>query len=410
MWLIYKLATNSYVLLVHLLSPFIGKARKWSYGRSEQVAKWKAINNKEPLIWFHCASLGEFEQGKPVIEAFKSTHKEWKILITFFSPSGYDLRADYELADYVFYLPIERSRNVKWFLEAFNPQIAVFVKYEFWYGYMAELSKRSIPLVFVSSTFRPYHIFFKSYGRWFLKQLEAVRMFFVQDKESEELLRSKSILNVEVSGDTRFDRVIKTVRDNEDLSYLKAFNEGYKVLIFGSAWERETAYFLKIVKQIPDEWKVIYAPHEISENKLQGIMKSLEVNSVRYSQLNEDKARKSRILLVDTVGHLARMYKYSDAAFIGGGYRDGIHNILEPLSFGNPVFFGGNHQGFGEGEETKNLGIGIEVSQYEDFEKQMLKWFDNPVELNVIQKKCESYIEERVGATKIIVDYLNKLS
>lgn len=407
---IYQLGIDSYALLVRLLSPFVGKAKKWSEGRQEQFSKWTAIHNEEPLIWFHCASLGEFEQGKPVIEAFKESHKNWKILITFFSPSGYDLRSDYELADYVFYLPVERKKNVKQFIDAFNPQIAVFVKYEFWYGYMTELKKRSIPLIFISSTFRPYHIFFKSYGSWFLKQLETVEMFFVQDKESENLLKSKSVLNVKISGDTRFDRVIKTVEDDDSLSFMKSFRGKHKVFIFGSAWEQETDYFLRIVNHIPEDWRVIYAPHEINENKLSNIEKRLNVDAVRYSVLNENNAVESKVLLVDTVGHLARMYKYTDVAFIGGGYRDGIHNILEPLSFGNPVFFGGNHQGFGEGKEAIDEGIGVEVARYKEFENQLLKWVNNPEELFETQLKCKAYIQERVGATKKIVDYLNKLT
>lgn len=410
MRLIYQLGINSYALLIRLLSPFVRKAKKWSKGRQEQLSKWRSIQNNEPLVWFHCASLGEFEQGKPVIEAFKESHKNWKILITFFSPSGYDLRSDYELADYIFYLPVERKTNVRQFIDAFNPQIAVFVKYEFWYGYMTELKKRSIPLVFISSTFRPYHIFFKSYGTWFLKQLVSVKMFFVQDKESESLLKSKSIFNVQISGDTRFDRVIRTVKDNDDLSFMQSFRDQNKVLIFGSAWERETDYFLRIMGQIPEEWKVIYAPHEINENKLSNIENRLNIDSIRYSELNENNALESKVLLVDTVGHLARMYKYADVAFVGGGYRDGIHNILEPLSFGNPVFFGSNHKGFGEGKESIEEGIGIEVTGYADFENQLLKWINNPDQLLETQLKSKTYIQERVGATEKIVDYLSKLT
>lgn len=407
MRILYKIATKAYVILVSAVAPFNGKAEKWSRGRKHQKKILEDISNQEPLIWFHCASLGEFEQGKPVIDGFKAQHPEWKILVTFFSPSGYDVRKNYNKADYVFYLPIESKKNINVFLSRFNPKIVVFVKYEFWYDYIEELHNRSIPLIFISSTFRKNQLFFQVYGKWFLKQLNKIEMFFVQDKESQNLLIQNGINTVKVSGDTRFDRVRKTARDNEDLTFMESFKGTDRVLIFGSAWETETKFFLRFVENIPENWKVIFAPHEINKNQLSRLESKLNVESVRFSNMDSSSIE-SKILFVDTIGHLARMYRYSDIAFIGGGYNDGIHNILEPLVFGVPAFFGPNHHGFGEGKESIEYGVGYQISNYEEFEKEIKKLIVNPNSLAKLQKKSDVFIQNREGATNIVLNYLNE--
>lgn len=407
---LYKIGVQSYNGLLHLISPINSKAKKWVEGRKNLPETFSNIHINGSLIWFHCASLGEFEQGKPVMEGFKKEHPNWLLLVTFFSPSGYEVRKDYDLADYVFYLPAENPSNVKLFLETFKPDIAVFVKYEFWYEYLGQLFNRNIPIVFISSTFRNDQIFFKYYGKWFLKQLTKVNRFFVQDEKSIHLLNDHGVLNAEISGDTRFDRVFDTLKSDEEMSFIKDFRGANKVLIFGSAWEKETEYALQLLKQLPKEWKVIYAPHEIHEDKILNFVSESGKKCIQFTELTRDSAIESDVLVLDTVGHLARLYKYGDLAFVGGGYNDGIHNILEPLTFGLGVFFGAKHTGFPEATDAIHNGVGFEITSYSEFENLFNEWNKNEKQLELLKSKSENFIISRTGATRIIMEYLNKLT
>ena len=406
---IYKLATGSYVSLVKIAALFNPKAQSWVSGRKSFKEDMDTVVVEKPLIWFHCASLGEFEQGKPVMETFKKRHPDWLLLVTFFSPSGYEIQKNFPLADFVYYLPSESKANIKLFLDTFNPKIAVFVKYEFWYDYMAALYKKRIPLVFISSSFRSDQVFFKFYGKWFLKQLKSVEMFFVQNELSKQLLESHGISKVEISGDTRFDRVLNTVNANEDIKFLDAFKNNHKILIFGSAWKQETEFALKVIKNLPEDWKMIFAPHEINDQKIDQFIASTEMECVKFTELNNSNGSYAKVLVLNTVGHLARMYRYTDIAFVGGGFNDGIHNILEPLAFGVPVFFGKNHYGFSEAQEAMNRGIGFEVSSYEQFERKLESLMNSDNDLNRVQSDCTNYIVSNGGATMKISKLLNKL-
>lgn len=409
MKLLYKLATSSYHLLLEGLSPVNQKARKWVDGRKDLQSQLSTIQVNQPLIWFHCASLGEFEQGKPVMEAYKKRHPEWLLLVTFFSPSGYDARKNYEIADYVTYLPKENVKNIDLFLNVFKPKIAVFIKYEFWYGYMSALEEKKIPLIFISSSFRKSQVFFKLYGGWFLKQLKPVLRFFVQDQKSKELLYNYGVHQVEVSGDTRFDRVLDTKNSDEDIREVEQFKANSKLLIFGSAWDVETEFALKITDNLPADWKLIYAPHEIDSSKIEKLCKEWGQECVQFSTSNELERMKAKILIIDTIGHLARSYKYADIAFVGGGFIDGIHNILEPLAFGVPVFFGPNHKDFWEAQDAITNGIGFEVSDFETFENEFLKLANNPERLKRNTAQSKLFVYERSGATKVVVEFLNKI-
>ncbi len=406
---IYKLATGSYVTLVKVAALFNPKANLWVAGRKSFKEDSKSVKVDKPLIWFHCASLGEFEQGKPVMESFKSRHPDWLLLVTFFSPSGYEIQKDFELADFVYYLPIESKGNIKLFIDKFKPKIAVFVKYEFWYDYMDALYKKRIPLVFISASFRTDQIFFKFYGKWFLKQLQKVEMFFVQNELSKKLLENHGISKVEISGDTRFDRVLNTVKMNEEIAFLDGFKDNHKVLIFGSAWQEETEFALKLIEKLPPNWKVIFAPHEINSQKISRFISDCSKVCVKFTDLDKSKGSQSKVLVLNTVGHLARMYKYTDVAFVGGGFDDGIHNILEPLAFGVPVFFGKNHYGFDEAQEAMNRGIGFEVNNYEQFESKVLSFMLANSDLDEVQSACTTYIINGSGATNKISKLLNKL-
>ena len=409
MRLIYKIAVNSYFTSLRAVSPFNKKANEWVKGRTGLINEFSKIKVVEPLIWFHCASLGEFEQGKPVMESFKKRFPDWLLLVTFFSPSGYEVRKDYVLADFVYYLPQESAKNISVFMDAFKPKLAVFVKYEFWYDYMSALGKAHVPLVFISSTFRDNQIFFRPYGKWFLKQIKNVEMFFVQDSISESLLRENGITKVLVSGDTRFDRVSATKNANEDIQFLEKFKSNNKIIIFGSAWEVETGFAVKLAMNLPKGWKMIFAPHEIDENIIAEFRSNISLNSIRITDLKLENANDADVLIVNTIGQLARLYKYSNVAFVGGGFDDGIHNILEPLTFGVPVFFGPKHQKFWEGASSIMEGVGFEVDSYLKFETEFNQLSKSNEILDVLEKKCSQYIVDRAGATEIISKRLNKL-
>ncbi|MFT6801199.1 MAG: 3-deoxy-D-manno-octulosonic-acid transferase [Salibacteraceae bacterium] len=406
---LYKLATASYSRMVKSVSPFNDKAKKWVDGRKQSLDF--LCNNKinGRVIWFHVASLGEFEQGKPVMEAFKKQNPDWKLVITFFSPSGYDVRHDYYLAEKVLYLPIENKKNISLFLGAINPEIAVFVKYEFWFGYMSRLYQRSIPLVFISASFRPQQVFFKWYGPWFLEQLRPVNVFFVQEESSKVLLTSNQIKQVKVSGDTRFDRVFETFEKSETMPDLEVFKSNCKILIFGSAWAVETEASKKVISQLPEGWRVILAPHEIDAEVIDRYRKELKVASVLYSEFTMEKGRNSQVLIVDTIGHLARMYKYADVAIIGGGFMDGIHNILEPLVFGCPVFFGPNHFKFWEGKAVISQKIGFEFRNESELIEKLMPIVKNEERLDQLRINCHAFIKNGKGATSMISEHLNIL-
>jgi 3-deoxy-D-manno-octulosonic-acid transferase len=409
MRVLYKVATGTYVSLLKIAATFNPKAKLWVDGRKNFKQEVQSVNIDGPLIWFHCASLGEFEQGKPVMEAYKKRHPDWLLLVTFFSPSGYEIQKDFSLADFVYYLPTETNSNIKFFLEKFKPKIAVFVKYEFWYDYMAALYKRRIPLIFISSSFRSEQVFFKFYGNWFLNQLKNVEMFFVQNALSKELLESHGISKVEISGDTRFDRVLNTVNADEEIQFLEQFKYNQKIMIFGSAWKHETEFALKILKQLPEDWKVIFAPHEINDQKIEQFISDSNEECVKFTELDNANSQFAKVLVLNTVGHLARIYKYTDIAIVGGGFNDGIHNILEPLAFGVPVFFGKNHYGFNEAKETIDRGIGFEVESFDQFVNKALNLMNSNEELKKVQSASAKYIVDNGGATNKISAFLNKL-
>ena len=410
MRLVYKIATSSYVSLLKIVSPFNERAKKWLEGRIDSLDILSKLELKGNVIWFHCASLGEFEQGKPVMESYMKKNAEWKLVVTFFSPSGYEARFNYELADLVLYLPIEKKEYINLFLDKVNPKIAVFVKYEFWFEYMRELNQRSIPMVFISSTFRANQLFFKWFGTWFLEQLKPVNFFFVQEEKSKELLERNHIKQVKVSGDTRFDRVLETYKKSESFPLLEQFKKDSQIIVFGSAWSVETEISINLINKLPDGWKVIYAPHEINTEEILKYKSKIPESSVLFSQLSEKSNLDSKVLIVDTIGHLARIYKYADVAVVGGGFIDGIHNILEPLVFGAPVFFGPNHHKFWEANLAIENEVGFEFKNQEDLYEKLMPMLNHEINLDKKRASSRGFVKNRVGATKVILKHLLKLS
>lgn len=370
------------------------------------------------LIWFHCASLGEFEQGRPLMEKLKLQHPNVKILLTFFSPSGYEIRKNYAGADFIFYLPMDTPSNAKKFIEIVNPQKVFFVKYEFWFNYLTELKNKNIPTYLVSGIFRENHHFFKSTGAWFRKQLSSFTHFFLQDENSMEMLNSIGYTNTTLCGDTRFDRVYEVSKNAKQIDLVKLFVGNYKTIILGSSWFEDekiiSNYFTNPKLDVTlsgvegNGTKIIIAPHEIDEKHLANIeaefiplLRGAGV-CLRYSKANENNIAEAQILIIDNIGMLSSLYQYGTIAFIGGGFGKGIHNILEAATFGLPVIFGPNYHKFIEAKELIKLGGAFSIKDVSEFEKTMSLLSDEQV-LKTASQISRMYVQGRVGATEKIL-------
>jgi 3-deoxy-D-manno-octulosonic-acid transferase len=395
----YNIGIIIYGFVIRIIAPFNIKAKLFVEGRKnifEKIAQ-TIEHNKNP-VWFHFASLGEFEQGRPVLEKIKSLYPQEKIIVTFFSPSGYEIRKNYALADGIFYLPLDTAKNAKRFIGLIRPKMAIFTKYEFWFHYFSELQKNEIPLYLISGIFRPNQIFFKWYGGFYRDMLGCVTHFFLQNKESEELLKSIGFENVNLSGDTRFDRVFENAENPKDLPVIKEFCNGNNILVAGSTWPEDESLLAKLAERNPD-WKFIIAPHEIHPSHIDGIEKQFS-GSIRFSNLKPQTSYiKSQILIIDNIGMLSSLYQYGNVAFIGGGFGAGIHNTLEAVAFGLPVIFGPNYQKF---QEAKDL-IKLDIAKSIKNEKELLKAFNDFQSNKKSSAYAKQYINDKKGATENIL-------
>ena len=407
---------NSGIFLLKFLywiaSWFNPKARTLRQGRRQQREKLEKtfpLVPSDTLVWFHCASLGEFEQGRPVIEALKFSKPSLKILLTFFSPSGYVARKNYAFADFIFYLPWDTRKNAKWFAEKVHPALVVFVKYEFWYHYSIELNKRAIPLISISSIFRPDQIFFKPYGSIFRSMLKSFRHFFVQNHQSVDLLQSIGIANVTLAGDTRFDRVYQITQQAEEIPIVERFKDGQKIMVVGSAWPEDMDVLLPFINENINNLKFIIAPHEINEDFLRDIEKSIDGKSVRYSKVNDSAIQDTSVLIIDNIGMLSRLYRYGEFSFVGGGFGEGLHNILEAACYGIPVFFGNKaYQKYQEAVDLVFRGGAFEVGNFMELKSKYEMMINHPETFLLACDVTRHYILENLGATDKIVDYCNK--
>ena len=349
------------------------------------------------LIWFHCASLGEFEQGRPLMEAMKKKDPSVRILLTFFSPSGYEIRKNYSGADHVFYLPLDTPANAKKFIEIVKPSKVFFVKYEFWFNFLKALKRKNIPTYLVSGIFRDDHHFFKSSGAWFRKQLSAFTHFYLQDEKSVRLLNSIGYFNVTLAGDTRFDRVFEVAANVNQNDLIKQFVADKKMLIVGSSWMEDEA-IVSSIKLAP--LKLIIAPHEVNKAHLDSMVDRFgsAASVLLYSNANESNVSDAQILMIDNIGMLSSLYQYATVAFIGGGFGKGIHNILEAATFGLPIIFGPNYKKFTEAKELIKLGGAFSIKDSSDFEKTMHLLDDEQV-LKTASLISKMYIKTHVGAT-----------
>ena len=407
---LYRLSVGLYFALIKLASFFNPKADLFYRGRRNLFLNLgnNLPPNGSPLVWFHAASLGEFEQGRPVIEALKKQRPQLRILLTFFSPSGFEVRKGYQVADYICYLPIESPSNVKRFYDLVKPDIAVFIKYEFWKGYIDEAKKRGVHLVSISAIFRNNQIFFKRYGSLFRNSLLQFNRFFVQNEESADLLASIGISNITVAGDTRFDRVTEIRQQAKKIELADNFKNNEKLVVLGSVWPDDMAVFYPVMRELGSSLKFIIAPHQIEEAFISKIEKKAGLPSVRFSQADEENLAACRVLIIDNIGMLSSLYGYGDMAYVGGGFHGGLHNTLEPAAFGVPVIWGAhaNNIKFQEAEGLIQAGGGFSVRTSEELAAVLKSFLANGSSLKDKGDAAGNFVESNTGATKHIVDYL----
>jgi len=414
--LLYNLGIQFYLFAIRIASLFNAKAKSWLAGRRnwrERYAReWQAINPQQaPTVWVHCASLGEFEQGRPVIEQLRRDFPQVKILLTFFSPSGYENRKNYEQADFVCYLPLDTKRNALDFIQLFQPTLSIFVKYEFWLHYLQALHQRGTSTLLISAIFRQHQVFFKPYGKLFRQLLPRFRHIFLQNQASATLLEKLELKNYSVAGDTRIDRVLQIKENAPDFPIVAAFAEGKKILVVGSSWPPDEAVLLPFINEnLPPDWKVIIAPHEIGASHLQQMEKQIAKPLMRYSNATPQNASQAQILLIDNIGMLSALYRYGRIAYIGGGFGAGIHNTLEPIAFGLPVIFGPKYEKFEEAIFlTKNGGAFVIENEME-----LATIFQKLQPVSAYQsasKTAFQYILNNKGASHVVIEFIrqNKL-
>lgn len=401
---LYTLAIHCYHVAIHLASLFNPKAKLWITGRANLFQDLQQkCNNKEHIIWFHCASLGEFEQGKPLMEKIKQDHSNRTILVTFFSPSGYLIKKNDSVADIVSYLPIDTPKNVIKFIDIVNPKSVVFIKYEHWYNFMFTLNQKKIPFYYISAIFREKQYFFKWYGAWFVEQLQHCSHFFVQDDQSVTLLHQIGIYQVDKTGDTRFDRVFQIANKDYELPFVIQFKQEKKLLVAGSTWEPDEIVLERWFAEFHKTFQLIIAPHEIDEHHIQTIkdrFKSYRI--ICYSEFHDQKLEDFQILIIDTIGMLSKIYKYSDYSYVGGAFGTGLHNILEAAVFGVPLFFGPKFQKFKEARDLVHLQGAFSLLYANELIHLISQFELHHDEYDKTCNICKKYVFHNIGAVDMI--------
>ena len=413
MHLLYNFSTflaSKLILLSPLFSPKMGL---FVNGRKSLVNTLKSTLKKgDKTIWFHCASLGEYEQGVPIIKKTKEEFPDHKIIVSFFSPSGFEVKKNDKLADCTVYLPLDTPKNAKNFINLLQPSVAIFIKYEFWPNYLFELKKKSIPTILVSGLFRKDQVFFKFYGGFMRRTLNSFSHFFVQDQLSKSLLKQLKISQVTVSGDTRFDRVSNQLSMNNKLDFIALFKQDLFCLVCGSTWPKDESILINYINSFSNNTKFIIAPHDVNNLRIESLKKKLKVKTVLYSEREKYNISDYQVLIIDTVGLLTKVYSYADVAYIGGGIgmgANGLHNILEAATFGVPIIIGENYTNFPEAKKLKELNGLFSVATPQEF-------IDIFNQLKTDASFCEktgliskNFIFKNRGATDIILNYLQQL-
>jgi 3-deoxy-D-manno-octulosonic-acid transferase len=403
---LYSLLIQLHACIILVASKNKKKAKLWCKGRQKIFAllEEKCAARKN-IVWFHCASLGEFEQGKPLMEKIKQQENETTILVTFFSPSGFEVKKDDPVADIITYLPIDTPKNAKKFVQIVNPTKVFFIKYEFWFNYIRELSKLNIPFYYVSAIFRENQYFFKPCGAWFLKQLKKCTCFFVQNENSKKILNQHGISQVVVTGDTRFDRVYAIAQQPYSLDFMASFKEDKKLLVAGSTWLPDEKLLSELLKNIKSGYKLALAPHVVNHQHIEQIKNTFNAFSVVcYSEKEQKNIADYEVLIIDTIGLLSKIYKYADISYIGGAFKTGLHNILEAAVFEKPIFFGPHYQKFNEAIELVSRRAAFSISQADEVLQQLRNFEQNPDSYNACCDICKEYVLQNLGATGKIVE------
>ena len=402
MRLIYNISIHLYSYIAILVSPFNNKAKKWVNGQKNIIRKIKnEFKNPEQknVIWMHVSSLGEFEQGRPLIEKIKHKHPNKLIVLTFFSPSGYEIRKNYEFADFVFYLPNDTKKNAKAFLKIISPNLVFFVKYDIWYNYLNEIKNREIKSYLISAIFRKNQIYFKPYGKWYAKILKTFDIIFVQNKESQNLLKTINISNAIITGDTRFDRVYKIAKNAPENKIVNEFSENNFTIIAGSTWQPDEEKLLDLITKYP-KIKLVIAPHQIHNKNINRIKKMFQkFNPILYS----DFTNNGNVLIINNIGLLQSIYRYADVTYIGGGFGKGIHNIQEPAAHGKPVIFGPKYHKFTEAVEQCSLQISFSIDTSAQLINIIGKFISDKNYLEQTSAQVLNYVSKNIGSTEKIL-------
>lgn len=403
---LYNTAILLYKIAVHIAALFQSKAALFVKGRRHifNHIEESLKGDTHKRVWIHCASLGEFEQARPVIERLRTQHAHYNIVLTFFSPSGYEVQKNYAGADYVFYLPMDTQRNAQRFLDIVQPQCALFVKYEFWFHYLHQLSVRKIPVILFSALFQPRHPFFHWYGSLYRRMLSYYQQIFVQDEASAQLLASIGITEVQIAGDTRFDRSWEIMQIQTSFTSVEVFKGNHRLIIAGSTWKEDEILLQKAILQLPEEYKLLIAPHEIKPDHIKEIESLFPGNHCLW---NADKQtlKNKRIAIVSEMGYLSRLYRYADIVWIGGGFtRTGIHNIIEPAVYGKPVCFGPRYNRYREAIEMLKAGAVHTVADAGG----LVQFIKDKNTLHTLGNNAKHYVARQLGATAIIMDYLRE--
>lgn len=409
MRLLYDIALRGYRMGIGLAAFFYPKAAAWIRGRKQLFSKLEQSNLRytTSVLWIHAASLGEFEQGRPIIEQVKKNYPKTKILLTFFSPSGYEIRKNYSLADEVLYLPLDTPAHAKRFVQLVQPKLVIFIKYELWYHFLHELQQTQTPTILIAALFRKQQFFFQAYGRWFLNVLRGLTHIFVQNAASFELLQKHQISATSIAGDTRIDRVNTIAQQKKAFPIIEIFSQQGPILIGGSTWPADEAILQPYIQRYPKRWRYIIAPHDISEARIEQIEQLLQVPSIRYSKATKVDLKDYDVLIIDNIGMLSSLYQYAKIAYIGGGLGKGLHNTLEPIAFGLPVVFGSRYQRFEEANWLVANGGGFSIQSFHEFETIVHRLEETDFYRAAAQTAL-SYIEKHRGATEQIMQFIQQ--
>jgi len=407
---LYNILINIAWVGLKVVALFNAKIKLFVKGRKNSfpILKEKIASNSKS-IWVHVASLGEFEQGLPILERLRTKYPEHKLVLSFFSPSGYEVKKNTTVADVVVYLPMDSNSKVKRFLNLINPELAIFVKYEVWPNYLYHLKKRKIPTILVSAIFSKRQIYFKSYGRFMRKSLDTFSHFFVQDEKSKKLLESIGFNNATIGGDTRLDRVSEILKRNNQLDFMNRFKNNQLCLVAGSTWPEDEELLINHINNTKEKMKFVIAPHEIKPAHIEKITSVLQKRTILYSEIGSQNLKEFDILVVDTIGLLTKIYSYANIAYVGGGFATGLHNTMEPAVFGIPIIIGPQFEGFKEAKDLVKEGGIIPISSQGSFNNLMSELLDNPISIKNIGEINSNYINSNRGAANLIMQHISKI-